>query len=67
MSKQEIEKLLVDAINKLNALDESYSHQLTELKERIDFLEEMVSSQKNMLKDSVEYIRKIENGSTVNR
>ena len=60
MSRQEIEKLLLEAIEKLNKLDSCYRQEVGELKERISYLEELIESQRNMLEDSVEYINKLE-------
>lgn len=61
MSRLEIQKLLQDAIDKINILEDDYRSEIKLLKDRIGFLEEMHTSQKNMLKDAVEHITKIEN------
>ena len=60
MSRQEIEKLLLEAIEKLNRLDSCYKTEIGELKERINYLEELINSQRNMLEDSVNYINQLE-------
>lgn len=60
MSRQEIEKLLLEAIDKLNKLDSCYRQEVGELKERISYLEELIDSQRNMLEDSVDYINRLE-------
>lgn len=59
MSRQEIEKLLLEAIEKLNKLDSCYRQEVGELKERISYLEELIESQRNMLEDSVDYINRL--------
>jgi len=65
MSKSEIEKLLLNSVEKLNQLENSHNEKVIKLESKIEYLEEMISSQKTMLNDTVMWIKKHEN-DTVN-
>jgi len=60
MSKDQIEKLLLEAIDKLKTLEDSHAEEVERLEGRISYLEEMLSSQKNMLNDTVSWIKQQE-------
>ena len=64
MSKEEIEALLLQAVEKLKNLEDCHVKKVKSLEERIDYLEEMLSSQKNMLADSMKYIKELKQKSS---
>lgn len=57
MSKEEIEELLLKAVERLQLLETRHQDKVKSMEDRIEYLEEMLSSQKNMLADSLKYIR----------
>jgi len=57
MSKEEIEELLLKAVERLQLLETRNQDKVKSMEDRIEYLEEMLSSQKNMLADSLQYIR----------
>lgn len=57
MSKEEIEELLLTAVERLQLLETRHQDKVKSMEDRIEYLEEMLSSQKNMLADSLKYIR----------